>query len=275
MTDSLRRALAAVAAAAAVAIALLGSKCVLRAQGTALASDLTVVSRLSGTAAGGAGISSERTSTVYYSGTKRRTRSGNDFDRIEDSATGRVITIDHGQKTYYDNSIKDIKAAMEKDMRSQVRELEKAAKDMPELKAILTERGSPVTVRQLPTARKIAGYECKGAVYAIGDVVELTVWHTPTLPTRKDDYAIGIPPDPLFGDRLRRLYQEMQRSLQGFELSTEVVIEILGNRIETLIEAVEVRLNALPADTFEPPPGYTKKSGLPRQLSAAVTVTPK
>lgn len=238
--------------------------------------DLKVIIRSSSKVSGLAEASDTEKSTVCYGAMKCRTTSGDIFDRIQDFSLGQEITIDHANKSYYINSFEEINAARQKSMASQLHKLQEAAEQNPKLAAILADTILDVSARALPSSRMIAGYECKGAVYAVGGILSITVWYTSALPIRKEAYdSLGIPPDPIFGQRLRILYAEMQRSLEGFPLSYEMTINVLGNRVETDLEAVEVHSGALPADTFEPPPGYEKKSGLPPNLFGTIEVEAK
>jgi hypothetical protein len=257
-------------------ILVLSAVSVFPVDSTALADDFTVVSRISTKGVGGTGTPTDQKGTEYHSDTKIRVTLGESFDRIEDFATGRVITIDHARKRYYDNSAKEVTAAMQETLESHHRELQKAAKDVPQLAAMLASLDAlTVSVKPLPSTRMIAGYQCKGTVYAIGDTGTLTVWSTTALPTRKGGNTPSLPASPLFGQLSRKLSEEMRRSQEGFALSTEMTFEVMGNRFEMLTEALEVRRGVIPPATFAPPPGYTKADGLPANPFGTPTAIPK
>ena len=250
-------------------ITILSSVGVVPVDSTAFADDFTVVFRISSETSGGPAPPPDQKATEYHTDTKTRVTLGENFDRIEDFATGRVITIDHATKRYYDNSPEELLTAMEEKLLAQFRELEKIAsdrKELAEIKAMLTGKdASTVLVKHLPSTRKVAGYECKGAVYTIPGAGTVTVWSTTALPSRKGN-ALTLSANPVLSERFRKVAEEMRRSEEGFALSTDITIELRGRRGGMLTEAVEVRRKVIPPSTFAPPAGYTKESGLPPNL---------
>jgi hypothetical protein len=259
-------------------ITILSAVGVFSVDSMAFADDFTVVFRISSKSSGGPAPPPDQKATEYHTDTKTRVTMGENFDRIEDSATGRVITIDHARKRYYDNSQQELLAAMQEKLEAQFRELEKLAKDAPELAAIKAmlagKDASTVLVKRLPSTRMVAGYECKGTVYTITDAGTVTVWSTTALPGRQGN-ALNLSTNPVLGERFRKVSEEMRRSQEGFALSTEVTIELRGMRGGMLTEAVEVRHGIIPPSTFAPPAGYTKEDGLPPNPLGTPTAKPK
>ena len=258
-------------------ITMLSALGVFPVDSTAFADDFTVVFRTSNKVSGGPAPAPDQKSTEYHSDTKIRVIKG-DNDRIEDFARGRVITIDHAMKRYYDNSQQELLTAMQEKLEAQFRALEKIGGKTPELATLKAIAGagdaSIMSVKRLPSSRKILGYECKGAVYTIRDMGTVTVWATTALPTPKSSNVTTLSANPLLGQGFRNASEEMRRSLEGFALSIEARIEVQGRRVETVTEAVEVRREIIPPATFAPPPGYTRGNGLPENL-LALPVKPK
>jgi len=250
-------------------ITMLSAVGVFPGDSTAFADDFTVVFRTSSKASGRPAPPPDPQSTEYHSDTKIRVIKGEN-DRIEDLARGRVITIDHAMKRYYDNSQQELLTAMQEKLEAQFRALEKLGGKTPELAIIKAIAGagdaSIISVKRLPSSRMVLGYECKGAVYTIKDMGTVTVWATTALPTPKSSNVTTLSANPLLGQGFRNASEEMRRSLEGFVLLTEGTMNSRGIRVEMRTEAVEVKREVIPPATFAPPPGYTKENGLPENL---------
>jgi hypothetical protein len=65
-----------------------------------------------------------------------------------------------------------------------------------------------------------------------------------------------------------RLTDESAREfakIKGFQVATELNADVMGARMHTTTEVVEIAEKAAPAGTFEPPAGYAKKTTLSMQ----------
>jgi hypothetical protein len=245
-----------------------GNSSILTKQNAKENQDFTVVSNLS------AQGESVGTATGYYSGTKSRVsgRTQNDSnDRIQDFSLERVITIDHKRKEFYENSMLEIRGAMEKKMAEQLRKLDKVIRENPELEQVIRSDASEVTVSQRRNAKTIAGYSCNQYTFSMGNMVRIDVWSTVELPRPPRYYAQTIiPPDPILGKRLLKMYEEMGKQVEGFPLAEKTTINILTNNLESLLEAQEVKQGKIAESVFEAPTGYQRKKGLPRDLFGVV-----
>lgn len=205
------------------------------------AEDLTIVSKV--TPAKG----SPTTATQYISATKVRTSDGQ-FDSIIDLESGKIVSVEHKKKRYYETSFAE--------MRGHFAELEAMLESNPML-AQMIGQATEVRVEKGTGTREIAGYSCQQYNLAIGEKLRFTVWATPDLETPVEYYdaqkmlyaAMG----PI-ASRFEKMFEAMKDI--GFALSTEIDTKILGMEIHSVSEATEVRKGALPADAFTPPAGY-------------------
>jgi hypothetical protein len=227
-----RIALVGIAAAAVMALAA-----------GAAAEDLTIVSRVD------LGKGKTTTSTQYLSKDKVRTSDGEN-DTIVDFGTGRMVFINEKKKEYYETSLQDMAAAMQK-----------MQQDMAGPMGAMFGKVENVTVAKGDTPKKIAGYDTEHWIMSMGEGLRFDVWAAPALeaPTqyyeaRKSLYAAMGP----MGTRFQKMFEEM-RKVKGFPLATRVSAKIMMIKMDTLTEATEVKKGAIPASAFDVPAGYKKK----------------
>src|SRR5262249_52632058 len=125
----------------------------------AAAADLTMVSKLSGLKGG-------QTITEYVSRDKVRVKEGH-FETLFDTGAGRITSIDHAGKTYYETSLDEVQAYM-----AAVR----GAAPTPSAAA----SAAPVSVRKGDAPKTIAGRACEHYLLAQGGV-SLEVWLDPSV----------------------------------------------------------------------------------------------
>jgi uncharacterized protein (DUF1810 family) len=53
--------------------------------------------------------------------------------------------------------------------------------------------------------------------------------------------------------------------IKGFQIASELNADVMGAKMHTTTETVEIVEKAAPAGAFEPPAGYTKKATLSMQ----------
>ncbi|MCJ7449415.1 MAG: DUF4412 domain-containing protein [Bacteroidales bacterium] len=202
-------------------------------------------------------------------------------DCIIETATEKVIIIDHAKKEYSETSISEIAAAFEK--------------FMPKnrlLRKIVTRIFSNLKIKNGKTSRNIAGYDCNSYLIWIGEV-EYEFWATSKLQPPASYYIVM---EKLFalmgpmGNLNSTLYAELQKRnvmLLATNLLTmrvgamdiiDGVLNVFENahgamygipmshkelkatklHIDTMNEATEVKTEPISASTFEVPAGYVK-----------------
>lgn len=189
-------------------------------------------------------------STQYLTSEYARSHSGQS-DSIVHFPTGKMTMIDHKKKEYWESSLDEMTAYWKK--------LTREMKGTP-MEAMFG-FGEEVEVEKLPGKKKIAGYDCQRYSLSMGDVLEVDLWASTSLapPARYFDgrklSAAAMGP---MGQLFEKLYDELKK-IQGFPLSTAVILRTPMSRTQTLDEAVEVKKGSIPASTFQVPAGYKKK----------------
>lgn len=209
------------------------------------AEDLTVVSKVTvGDHSG--------TSTQYMTSTKSRSTDGQS-DSIIDFPTGRLTFIDHKTKSYWETTLEEMAAYMDK--------LEKDMKGNPMLATMF---GGPdaVSVERGKGTRKIAGYDCDEYTMKMGESFRFDVCAAKGLQPppqyyegRKLSYAAMGP----MGKRFGKMFDEMKK-VKGYPIALDMDVDMGMTKMSTKSEAVEVKKGAIPASTFDVPAGYAKKS---------------
>lgn len=208
------------------------------------AEDLTVVSKVTvGNQSG--------TSTQYMTSTKSRSTDGQS-DSIIDFPTGRLTFIDHKTKSYWETTLEEMAAYMDK--------LEKDLKGNPMLASMF---GGPdaVSVERGKGTRKIAGYDCDEYTMKMGESFEFDVCAAKGLQPppqyyegRKLSYAAMGP----MGKRFAKMFDEMKK-VKGYPIALDMDVDMGMTKMSTTSEATEVKKGAIPASTFDIPAGYAKK----------------
>lgn len=205
--------------------------------------DLTVVSRVT--------FGKSETASTHYIGSQRSRTTGDQADTIIDYPTGKLTVVDHKKKEYFETSVEEMSAYMDRMARK--------------LKGSPAERmfafDEEAKVEKLPGRKSFAGYDCEHYSVSFGDALELDLWTAPSLKAppryydgRKAAFAAAGPLGKLF----ERAFEEMKK-VKGFPLSTAFIIRTPMSRTETLSEATEVRKGPIPDSVFELPAGYKKK----------------
>ena len=115
--------------------------------------------------------------------------------------------------------------------------------------------GADATARstELPGARVVAGYSCRGYRIASGGV-SMDLYVAKAVPLGVDAFADFL--EWTGASRaLGGLLAEIRR-LPGFPLQTRSRVEIMGEVQETLSTVTKVTVGPFADDLFEPPPGY-------------------
>lgn len=208
------------------------------------AEDLTVVSKVTTGDRSG-------TSTQYMTSTRSRSTDGQS-DSIIDYPTGKLTFVDHRNKTYWETTIDEMTAYMDK--------LEKDMKGNPMLANMF---GGPdeVSVEKGKGSRKVAGYDCDPYTMKMGESFVFDICA-----------ARGLQPPPQYfegrklahasmgpmGKRFAKMYDEMKK-IKGYPLAVDMDVDMGMAKVKSTSEATEVKKGAIPTSTFDIPAGYSKK----------------
>jgi hypothetical protein len=209
------------------------------------AEDLTIVSKV--TTGGRSG-----TSTQYMTSTKSRTTDGQ-TDSIMDYPTGTMTVIDHRTKTYWEATIQEMSAYMDK--------LEKDMKGNPMLENMF---GGPddVSVEKGKGSRKVAGYDCDEYTMRMGESFVFDLCAARDLqppPQYYEGRKLSSAAMGPMGKRFAKMFEEMKK-IKGYPLALDMDMNMGMSKMKTTSEATEVKKGSIPASTFEIPSGYEKKA---------------
>ncbi|HEY6066547.1 MAG TPA: DUF4412 domain-containing protein [Thermoanaerobaculia bacterium] len=208
------------------------------------AEDLTVVSKV--TVGDHSGMS-----TQYMTSTKSRSTDGK-ADSIVDFPTGKLAFIDHEKKSYWETTLEEMAAYMDR--------LQKDMQGNPML-ANMFGGAEDVSVTKGKTSRKVAGYDCDEYTMKMGEAFVFDFCAAKGLEPppryyegRKASYAAMGP----MAKRFSKMFDEMQK-VKGYPLALDMDVDAGMMKIHSTSEAVEVKKGAIPASTFDIPAGYARK----------------
>jgi hypothetical protein len=196
------------------------------------------------------------TTTHYFSKDRVRFNSGR-TDTIMEFASGKIITVDHQKKQYSEMTVTEIDEAM-KGMAAQ---MEQAMANVPpqmreKMSKMMGGATGEVTVTK-GESRTIASYSCQ--MYTVTMGANMTQESCNTT-------AITPPFDPANFQKLSRvsipMIQGMDKliakmaEVKGLSLMNHTSMSMMGRKVETTVEATEVKKGALGADVFAMPTGY-------------------
>jgi hypothetical protein len=215
------------------------------------------------------------TTVSYISSDHVRISQGDGKESIVDFKTGQITTLDGKKKTYYVTTRADmdaLSARLQEQMNSP--EMKKAQQEMKDLtpeqqKQMDSAMGGmfAVDVRDLGTARKIAGYTCENWTMTLGQFSRTEECLTNELrfpPQAWEMYRA-------FADNMKTMMaalgpmaknmakmQEQFKKMKGYPLANTSTVEIMGHKSVTTSEVTEVKQGPIPASAWEVPAGYTK-----------------
>jgi hypothetical protein len=237
--------------AAACAAALLAAP--------ALAEDLTLVFKTTGSGGGG-------TSTSYYSAEKMRSGDA-DRETIVEYGPGKIISIDHKKKEYSEITLAEMEAAMKEasakmeqanaQMKEQMANMPPAVRE--KMEKMMGGSAGLVTVTKGGT-REVAGYSCQDYVVAMGESMTTKICATTALqfPAPNVDYrkyasfatsASAMANNPMFKN-MGKMADEMKK-IQGLSIAESTSMKMMGKSMESTKEAVEIKKGPIPAATFD------------------------
>jgi hypothetical protein len=224
------------------------------------ADDLTIVSKQ--THGDGASVNT----TSYYSSEKMRTTSGEGAEAIFDFASGNITMINHKNKEYSVMTRQEMEA-LAAHLDAQTKKMEEQMASMPpavreKMAGMVGGSGANVKVQKGTGGRTIAGYSCQNWIVTMGESMrqEACVTSDLQMPAAAIDGQ-----KKLFGSmgagpmgKMMTAMLEKFKEMNGFPLSSNVTMKIMGKSMNSTSEVVEVKKGAIPASAFDLPGGYKK-----------------
>lgn len=126
-----------------------------------------------------------------------------------------------------------------------------------------------VTVTPTGETKKIGRWDCTrydATVTAMGMPMKLQIWATTQVPFDLQAFMTKMMPAVVQGQMMvdAASLQEFAK-IKGFQIATETTGEMMGAKIHSTTEVVEMAEKAAPAGTYQVPAGYTKKATLSLQ----------
>jgi hypothetical protein len=186
-------------------------------------------------------------------GSGRTAQSSGDSGLIVDLEKNMAYIINHRDKTY-------VPMPMPMDITKVL---------PPEVAAMAPMIQMSATVAPTSETKTIGAWQCAGydaTLTVMGMPMKLRVWASADVPAVLLEYAAKVTPAFLQGQM--RLTDESVKEfakIKGFQVATELNADVMGARMHTTTEVIEIVERPAPAGTFEPPAGYTKKATLSMQ----------
>jgi hypothetical protein len=122
------------------------------------------------------------------------------------------------------------------------------------------------TVTATAETKKIGQWNCTGydvALSVMGIQGTQRVWASTEVPAALATAAAKVMPTFMQGQmRLTDEAAKEYAKIKGFQIASEMIADVMGMKMRTTTETVEIVEKAAPAGAFEPPAGYTKKATL-------------
>jgi hypothetical protein len=139
----------------------------------------------------------------------------------------------------------------------------------PEAQAMAPMMQMSATVAETGETKKIGQWTCTGydaTLTVMGMAMKMRIWASTGVPGNLSEFAAKLMPVFMQGTmRLNEASVKEFSKIKGFQVATEVTGDIMGAKLRSTTEAVEIVEKAAPAGTYEPPAGYTKKTTLSLQ----------
>lgn len=139
----------------------------------------------------------------------------------------------------------------------------------PEAQAMAPMMQMSATVAATTETKKIGGWNCTGydaTLTVMGMQMKLRIWASTDVPGDLAAFAARVMPTFMQGTmRLNEASTQEFAKIKGFGVATELNGDIMGAKLHTTTEAVDIAEKAAPDGTYAPPAGYTKKTTLSMQ----------
>jgi len=139
----------------------------------------------------------------------------------------------------------------------------------PEIAQMAQGMQMSATVAPTSETRTVGAWRCEGydvTMTVRGMPMTMRVWASTDVPAALLEYAAKV--TPVFLQGQMRLTDELVKEfakIKGFQVATELTADVMGARVRTTTEVVEIVEKPAPAGTFAPPAGYTQKATLSMQ----------
>jgi len=125
------------------------------------------------------------------------------------------------------------------------------------------------TVSTTAETKTIGSWPCIGwdvTLTMTGMPMRMRVWTTTAVPAALLEHSARVTPAFLQG-QMRLTAESMTEfaKIKGFQVATELTADVMGARMRTTTEVIEIVEKVAPSGTFEPPAGYTQKATLSMQ----------
>jgi len=125
------------------------------------------------------------------------------------------------------------------------------------------------TVTATTETKRIGQWTCTGydvALTVMGMQMSQRVWASTDVPAALAAAAAKVMPTFMQGQmRLTDASAKEYAKIKGFQIASELNADVMGAKMHTTTETVEIVEKAAPAGAFAPPAGYTKKATLSLQ----------
>jgi hypothetical protein len=125
------------------------------------------------------------------------------------------------------------------------------------------------TVAPSPETRTIGSWPCTAwdvSLTMMGMPMTLRVWTSTAVPAALLESSAKVTPAFIQGQmRLTGESVKEFAKITGFQVATEMTADVMGARMRTTTEVIDIVEKPAPAGTFEPPAGYTQKATLSMQ----------
>lgn len=139
----------------------------------------------------------------------------------------------------------------------------------PEVQQMAPMLQMTATVTPTSETKTVGRWPCTGydvTLSVMGMPMSLRVWASTEVPAKLLDFSAKVMPAFLQGQmRMSADAVKEFAKIKGFQIATELSAEMMGARMHTTTETIEILEQAAPAGTFAPPAGYTRKATLSMQ----------
>lgn len=223
------------------------------------ADDLTVISNVTTNGKPG-GID-----THYISGDHIRHSQSEGTDVIIDLKTGTMTNINEKKKNYFVMTRQDMEA-MQAKMAERMND-PKMKQAMAMMQGLGSSMASSTEVKKTGVSRKVAGYACEEWLISMGSMMSMTECVTNDLKYPVQSWAAMAD----FNESMRKTmsgfgpsaqagadYAEKMKSIKGFPVATSSTVNAGVMKMTIISEVTEVRLDPIPASTWQVPQGFTQ-----------------
>jgi len=217
---------------------------------SAFSQDLIVHQTTTSTGPMGGGGTKSVTSTQYLSKNAMKTVSSDGQDSIIRFDTGKIITIDHGKKTYTEMTVEKLNEIFDKRASEAGVDKEK----MEQMRKMMGQIADSFSVTKEGPGETIAGYATEK--YLIKGPMEMEVYAAPSLKLPAlyyDAMKMRVPRNPMFDTG--KLYDEMKK-INGMPVKTTTTMKMMNMEMKSTTVVTSVEKGSIPASTFEVPAGY-------------------